>query len=498
MDELHTNTGNRIKKPTSPELINTAFSLECGDSDVLFDGISKADIAHVVMLLEEGIIPLKPGKRLLAELLDLDKRNPADLQFEPRFGDTYTNRERLLKERIGADAGWLHTGRARRESSTIGFILAVRRRLLNFGVSLSNTLDALTDQAGWNIDTVMSDFTYLHHAQPTSLGHYLLTFAFPLLRDMERTRETYTRVNSSPAGCGSTNGSALPLNRERLAELLGFNGNLTVHARDAMWRTDIPIETYSVLVNACININRLVEEMQIWTTSEFNMVELDDAHCRTSVIMPQKKNPYGLTYFRGLTGLLIGKANGMSTILKAVSGQPDNRIFAYGELPRAIDLCADGFNLIGSIIGGMKVNKEVLYQQAAMQFSAATDLAEVLMVENQLDYASCHRIVGAAVRLAMEQGQDRFTREIVMQAAQLCDTPLSISEEAFDRVLKPESIVDSRIGVGGAAKQRVEEMLDECNKGAAEFRAWLEAQKQDVMMHEVSLIEVASSIVEKA
>jgi argininosuccinate lyase len=183
------------------------------------------------------------------------------------------------------------------------------------------------DLAEQHTATILPDFTYLQHAQPTSLAHYLLAFVLPILRDFARLQACFQRVNQCSGGIGSVNGSRLPFKRERLAELLGFDGAIT-HTRDAMWQADMPVEIMADVVAAVINLDRLGEDLQMWATQEFDLVELADGYCRESVIMPQKKNPYSLAFVRGAAGVLIGQLTAMSNVGRTLSGQPDSRIFA--------------------------------------------------------------------------------------------------------------------------------------------------------------------------
>ncbi|WP_185967255.1 argininosuccinate lyase [Legionella israelensis] len=483
----------RLLKHAAPELIDTAFKYEVNDSDVLIDGMSKADIAHTIMLLNGGIIPSNEGKILLTALLKLDQFSFEDYDFTPFFGDTYTNRENYLTKEIGSISGWLNVARARRECTTIGFLLAVRNRILELGNALVGLSKSILEKVKENFETIMPDFTYLQYAQPTTLAHYLLTFEYSILRDFERLEQSYKRVNKSPAGCGSVNGSRMILNREMLAELLGFNG-LSTHTRDAMWRTDIPLEVYSNIVCICINVNRLVEELQIWSSEGFKFIELSDSHCRTSVIMPQKKNPYGLSYFRGLTGLIIGRLTGQASILKAISGQPDNRIFTYGDLPRSIDMVTDGIKLISAIIHDLKVNKEVLKSHASMGFSCATDLAEILMLKNKSDYKSVHSIIGRAVRLAMEAGLDNFDMELVNQAVREGGLKHELTQDEFDEIVNITEIVNSRRGIGNASKDRVLEMWKECNAITNSFECLITQKIGSNQLAIEKLIKKAESI----
>ncbi len=295
--------GSRLATGPAVELVQTAFARELADQLALFKGMSLADLAHTVMLIEAGVIPSADGASLLSALLDLDEY-PPDFIPTPESGDLYTNREAWLAARTPS-VGWLGAGRARRESTTTGYRIIVRSCLLAFASALIMAGTALIERADEYRSTLMADYTYLQPAQPTTFGHYLLGFAYPLLRDLERLQALYTRNNCSPAGCGSVNGSRLPQDRNRLAELLGFDG-LAQHARDAMWQPDGPIETMSVVITALVNLDRLAEDLQIFATAEFDLVELAEGHSRASVIMPQKKNPYALAYVRGATNELIG------------------------------------------------------------------------------------------------------------------------------------------------------------------------------------------------
>ncbi|MBI5829120.1 MAG: argininosuccinate lyase, partial [Chloroflexi bacterium] len=269
---------SRIKAPPAPELIATAYARELGDAAILYQGMSLADLAHVIMLVETDIIPREAGGELLAALLTLHPAPPLDFALDPARGDLYSNREAYLRMLTPA-VGWLSAGRARREATTIGYRLAVRERLLVAAAALGDCAAAALDLAEKHRATLFPDYTYLQPAQPTTFGHYLLTFAYPLLRDLDRARAAFARTNVSPAGSGSVNGSRLPLDRARLAELLGFDG-IIPHTRDAMWQADGPIEIAALLAAALVNLDHLAEDLQIFSTAEFGLIELADRHTR--------------------------------------------------------------------------------------------------------------------------------------------------------------------------------------------------------------------------
>src|SRR5262249_53762884 len=284
-----------------------------------------------VMLIEARIVSPHVGARLLEALLELHAISAHEFPFDPSRGDAYTNREYALRQRAPDAADWLQAGRARRESSTVGYALVVRAGLLDVAEALLGAMQALLERASDNLDSLMPDYTYLQTAQPTTLAHYLLTFAPPMTRDLARLRTAFQHANRCPAGVGSTNGSRLPINRERLAQLLGFQA-LAIHTRDAMWQPDSPVEVAAALQGMLINTDRLAEDLQIWATAEFNYIQLADRHARISVIMPQKKNPYSLAYVRGAARDMIGKLVSAAALQATPSGQVDNRIFTYGAM----------------------------------------------------------------------------------------------------------------------------------------------------------------------
>jgi len=484
--------GGRLASAPSGELVATAFARELTDQLPLFKGISFADLAHTIMLIEIGVIPSSAGGALLAALLTLHNQ-PSDFTPDPALGDLYTNREAWLAARTPA-AGWLGAGRARREATTIGYRLAVRARLLALAEALIAAGNALVERAEEYRAARMADYTYLQPAQPTTFGHYLLAFAYPLLRDLDRLQSLYQRTNLSPAGCGSVNGSRLKQDRARLAELLGFDG-LVQHARDAMWQADHPIETMALLTAALVNLDRLAEDLQIFSTAEFDLIELDDAHSRASVIMPQKKNPYALTYMRGVANEIIGAQTSAAAFGRTPSGQVDNRVFIYGSVPRAIESATGAARLMAGVLRGLRFNTSLAETRLANGFSTATDLAEVIMLETGLDFRAAHRLVGRLVREAV--ATNRTWRELTRAdldaaAQQIINRPLHLSQDILSRALDPALAVAARQGTGGAAEEPLAAMLTECRATLAAHVTWRAQDAARIVAAEQALLERAS------
>ncbi|MBM4269318.1 MAG: argininosuccinate lyase [Deltaproteobacteria bacterium] len=485
--------GGRLREGPAPELVAAAFGREIADAPILYRGLSLADFAHVLMLIDVGVIPKDPGAQLLQLLLDLHALPLDDFPLDANLEDVYSNREAWVKKRDEAVAGWLGAGRPRREPATIAYRMAVRERLLDLAGAIVSVGEALVAQAADNVDTVVPDYTYLQPATPTSLAHYLLAFTYPLLRDAERLRAAFARTNQCPGGIGNINGSRLPLDRRSLGDLLGFD-DVVSNTRDAMWQVDQPIEVVSLALQHLLHLDRLAEDLQIWNTQEFAMVELADRHARISMIMPQKKNPYALAYVRGITGSVMGRLVSMTAVAKTPSGQMDNRIFALGEVPRTLDDTTATTRLMAGVVAGLRFDRELMRERAGQGFTSATDLAELVMQAEGLSYRQAHRLVGLAVRLTLEADREAnvVSRSSLEAAArEVLGRPLTIAEEALQGLADPAEIVGTRRGVGGAAAEPVNQMMDECRSALADHEQWRRDTSARIQAREERLLELA-------
>ncbi len=487
--------GARLKESPAPELMQAAFRLELADAPILWRGLSLADLAHIVMLREMEIAPRAASARLLHLLLELHDLPLSDFPLDLALEDVYSNREAWLRKRDEDAAGWMGAGRPRREPATIAYRIAVRERLLSLTEAVIALGQALVEQADTHATTVMPDYTYLQHAQPTSLGHYLLSFVYPLTRDLDRLHALYERTNQSPAGIGSINGSRLPVNRQRLAELLGF-ASAIVNTRDAMWQVDTPVELASLVTMLFLHLDRLAEDLQIWNTAEFDLVELADRHARISLIMPQKKNPYSLAFVRGMTGHLLGKMVSFAAVGKTPSAQMDNRIFIIGETPRMLDHAIETVQLMAKVIAGLTFNTELMAQRAGEGYAQATDLAEVVMTHAGLNYRTAHRIVGLAIRLALDRQEHvgAIPSDLLDEAAQqVIGRPLALPQAVLHELDDPHTIVATRQGLGGAAEEPVGVMLSQCRTHLQAAHGWRQAVAERLDSSEKNLLELATT-----
>ena len=463
--------GARIRQGPSPILIASAFQSELDAQLPLFDALSRVDLAHTLVMAESGIVPAEAAHELIEALYRL-RRHPDDFRPDAALGDIYTNREAWLAGRTPAVA-WLGAGRARREAITTAYTIKLREGVIELAQVLIGLTQTLVERSDEFAAALMPDYTYLQQAQPTTFGHYLLGFAYPVLRDLQRIRGLYLRVNQSPAGCGSSNGSRLPQSRERLAELLGFEGVIT-HARDAMWQADLQLEVMGSMCAVLVNLDRLAEDLQIFSCDEFGLVELDDGHARASKIMPQKKNPFALTYIRGLANSMTGMLTASAAMGRTPSGQPDNRLALYGMVPKALEDARNTVALMSEVVAWLRFNSTQARAKLDHGFLMATDLAEVLVLECGISFRDAHRLVGSLVRKFLEKGNFRqlTVEELADCSESVLGRRLQLNDASLAQALNPETAVECRRQQGGAAAGAVLEMIGQCRQSLEETENW--------------------------
>lgn len=451
--------GGRLAALPAAELVARAFAEELRHQAVLADAIGYVDLAYVLALVEARTMPRDAACELLAALLDLHE-HPQALVLDPALGDLYTNRETWLSGRTPS-AGWLGTGRARREATTTAFHLVVCERVLALSSALVALGVEIVSLAEAHRHALIADYTYLQAGQPTTFGHYLLGFVGPILRDLERARSFHTAFDRSPAGCGSTNGSPLAPNRERIAALLGFGG-LVTHTRDAMWQADGPIEGMALVVAALVNLDRLAEDLMVFASVEFGVVELSDAQSRASKIMPQKKNPFALAYIRAAANQVIGLQAALAASGRTPTGQMDNRLLAYGELPRALELATGAAELMRATLAGLTLSRENAARTLDRSFALATELAETLVRCAALDHRCAHRVVGRLSRMLHEANRTAASltpADVAAAAESVLGSQVVIEDADLAAALDPRAAIDARRCVGGASEASMSRMV---------------------------------------
>jgi len=481
----------------APELVRSGFQIESDDAAHLHDGLNLADIAHVLDLSRRSIIPADAERALLALLLELVETDAADFRYDPELGEPYNSREHYFAERLGDMAGWLHAGRPRREAARVALRLGIRRQVAELTDAVVRFAGELCGRAREHADTLMADQTYLQQAQPSTFGHYLLSFAQPALRDADRLLRELRNINASPGGAGCVNGTRLQDDRGHLAELLGFD-SVIMHTRDAMWRVDDLIAVLATTTSIASNQSKLAEDLEIFSSAEFDFVDLDDSFSRSSVLMPQKRNPYSLSIVRGASGVLIGRMSGFLAVTKSPSARSDNFIFAYGEVPRALDLSLRVTELMGGVVRTLEVHPGRMRAELDRGYAQATDLAEYLTVSRNIDYRTAYVVVGNVVRDASRAGiPGRAITAAMVEDAAFAQTRThwGVTDDEIAHVLSASSVVATRTATGGAAPEAFAEAIAESCAQACDLGRRVAERLEQFDTAESALLRRARAVV---
>lgn len=479
----------RITSGPAPELVAAGYALEIADAPLLHEGLGLADLAHVLSLTEDEILPDSAARPLLLELLNMLETDPKDFPYDAVYGDAYNSRERELTTRIGTDAGWLHTGRTRREAGRIAFRIALRHRLLDLHDAIGQLAAAFAAGARAHAETVWADTTYLQPAQPSTFGHYLGSFAEESGRHLGRVQAAFEWANCSPAGAGGVGGSPLVRDRDREARALGFRepGRQT---RDAMWATDGLVDAVSAATQAVVTVSRFAEDLEIFSSPPFGYVRLDASLCRASVLMPQKRNPYALAVIRSGAGVLIGRLTGLLATQRTPSARTDNWLHAYGEVASSLELATRLIRLAAVVVSSLEVDTPAMAAAAGAHFTGAADLAETFVAQQGVDYRTGYRVVGKAIAIASERGDLSLRSEHLQEAAASLGAEIDTTIDVA-AITDPTTIVYSRDVLGGSAPDRVREHADHVELIAKSAHEWRVSERAAVNFAELSVVRRA-------
>ncbi|HVU76892.1 MAG TPA: lyase family protein [Gaiellaceae bacterium] len=489
--------GGRLRGAAAGELVQAAFAAESAHGLRLAHGLSLSDLAHAVALVEGGDLRGDDAKALLRGLLELYEIPGDEFPWDPALGDAFNSREAELERRVGRSAaGWLSAGRPRREAFRVGVRLVARSGARELHDALVDQAAALARHARATSAALATDYTYLQPAQPTTVGHLLLAYAYPALRDAGRARDSHAALGLSVAGAGGSAGSRWSLDRARLAELLGCDG-LIEHAKDAAWQSDVYVDLLATLAIAATHQSELGQDFEIYASQEFGLVELADAHSRASALMPQKKNPYALAAIRTQAAQAAGDVAAALVALHTGSARTDHFHLLNGTVPRALEEAVAIARLTASVLDGIELRTERFEQLARESFVTAADVADVLALSGALDYRSAHKVVGRAVRELVDAGEppSALTPERLAAAAEATvGEPVTIDEATLADALDPAACAAARKQSGSSSAEAIAAMLDELDAALAEHASWSAAARDREAAAEQALLERAREL----
>ena len=411
-------------------------------------------VTHARMLARQGIISEDEAETIVQGLEGiLVEIEAGDFEFTVAREDIHMNIEARLIEKIGAVGGKLHTARSRNDQVALDVRLYLRDEIDAIAQALGTLQAALLDQAEKNLDVIMPGYTHLQTAQPVLFAHHLLAYFEMLARDTGRLHDLRSRLNHLPLGAGALAGTTFAIDREWVAEQLGFAG-VTRNSLDTVSDRDFALEFCSFSSILMMHLSRLSEELILWSSADFAFIELSDAFCTGSSIMPQKKNPDVPELVRGKTGRTYGNLISLLTLMKSLPLAYNKDMQEDKEpLFDTIDTVRGSLKVFAGMIAEMRVNPEQMRIAAGRGFSTATDIADYL-VRKGLPFRNAHEVVGKTVRFCVEN--EKSIPELTLE--EFRQFSADIDGDIFNCVTL-EASVNARKATGGTAREAVEKEI---------------------------------------
>lgn len=442
----------RFKKELAKE--TNDFNSSISFDSRMFEEDIKGSIAHATMLGATGIIDKGESEKIVAGLSEiLADIKSGKLDIDMSAEDIHTFVEGELTARLGQTGKRLHTARSRNDQVALDIRLTLRKEIDEISEKIKELVSVLCNKAEENKETIMPGYTHLQRAQPITFGHHLMAYAQMLLRDLDRLADVKKRMNVLPLGSGALAGTTYPLDRNMVADLLGFD-SVSLNSLDGVSDRDFCIELASALSLVMVHLSRFSEEIIMWCSWEFKFVELDDAFSTGSSIMPQKKNPDIAELVRGKSGRVFGDLTTLLTVMKGIAiaynkdMQEDKE--AIFDAVDTVKMCLNAFT---PMIDTMTVLKDNMRHAAAKGFINATDCADYL-VGKGLPFRDAYKATGELVALCIDKDLTLETLPLD-EYKKICD----LFDDGVYQAINLEKCVADRLVVGGPSIQSVETQI---------------------------------------
>lgn len=441
------------------------------------------DQAHVIMLTERQIIPEEKGAAILRVLREIEAKGLPGFPLDPELLDDYLNIENYITRKLGVEIGGaFQTGRSRNDRTQTIRRLITREGLIRVVRDLIGSQDVVLRVASEHVETIMPGYTHLQPAQPITLAHYLICTFDQLHRDFQRLSEAYRRVNLNPLGAAALAGTSWPLDRLRTAELLGFEG-LVRNSKDAVMLPEYELEALSVLGMLMTHISLFANDLYLWQTSEFGMVELADEYCDTSSMMPQKKNPRGLEVVKAKAGYVVGLPSVMFSSMRMVSSTDFDVLLAPHIIQSAFDATEDSLSLLEGFLPSMKVNRQVMKESVDKSWSTVVGLADYIVRYCGLTFREAHQICGRLVRICLQRDIEptKVTSSLLAEASrETLGRPVALRDDEIKSCLDAAEFIRANVTSGSVNPHEVQRMLQESRSMLDQERIWLQEMQSRI------------------
>jgi len=445
--------GGRFSKTTVPLVDKFNASIEYDQKLYKYDIIGS--IAHAKMLGKQQIICKDEAEIIVRGLQDiLDDIEKGLIEFKIEYEDIHMNIEKILIDRVGEVGKKLHTARSRNDQVAVDIRLYLKAEIQSLSELIKELLKVLLNISEGNLDTIMPGYTHLQRAQPVYLGFYTMAYFQMFKRDYERLQDCYKRVDVLPLGSGALAGTTYDTDRHFLMEELGFS-SITENALDAVSDRDFVIEFISDASIIMMHLSRFCEELILWSTSEFDFIEMDDSYSTGSSIMPQKKNPDVAELIRGKTGRVYGNLINILTVMKALP-LAYNKDMQEDKPPLfdTIEEVKSSLEIFIEMIDTMEIKKENMKKATQKGFVNATDVADYLASKG-VPFRRAHEVVGNMVLYCIQN--NKSIQDMDLEEFKAFDK--IFDKEILEKV-KIENCIESKKSKGSTSKKNVLEMIE--------------------------------------
>ena len=445
--------GNRIKKNTSSIFQKVGNSIDVDKRLYKEDIIGS--IAHVEMLFKQKIISFKIKNKIVYGLNKIKKEiTNKKFEFNKKYEDIHINIEKRLFEIIGEDAGFIHTARSRNDQVITDLKIWMKSSTKEINILLDTIIKSVIRAAEKNIYTLMPGFTHLKNAQPVSFGHYLMAYVEMFKRDQKRFINNLDSLNENPLGVAALTGTSFNIDRNYTTKKLGFT-KPTNNSIDTISDRDFVLDfLYSVSVCA-MHISRIAEELIIWNSDAFKLINLSDKVVTGSSIMPQKKNPDLLEFLRGKSGIIYGNLFSMLTVLKSLplsyyKDLQDDKEIVF----KSNDTLQNCLKILDEILKNFTPNKKQMIELANTGYLTATDLADYLVKNHSMPFRKAYKVTANIVNFAEKKKKnlDQLT------LAELKKIEPKLSNDVL-KVFDLKNSVNSKKSYGGTSFDNIKKMI---------------------------------------
>lgn len=425
----------------------------------MFEEDIKGSIAHVTMLGKKGIISVEDSKKIVESLINiLEEIKGGKLKIDMQCEDIHTFVEQVLTERLGDTGKKLHTARSRNDQVCLDIKMYLKNKIVEIKKEVKNLLKVIVDLASKHKETIMPGYTHLQRAQPITFAHHLLAYASMFMRDYNRLEQTYKNTNVCPLGACAFAGTTYPIDRSLVAKLLGFD-SVCFNSIDAVSDRDFVVELASNIALIMMHLSRFSEEVILWASWEFKFIEIDDAYCTGSSIMPQKKNADIAELVRGKTGRAYGNLVSILTVLKGLPLAYNKDMQEDKEcIFDSVETVLQCLPIFRDMLASVTVLKDNMILAAQKGFINATDCADYL-TKKGVSFRDAYKLSGQIVAYCIDNNKtlNQLSIDEYKQFSK-------IFEEDIYKAIDLKTCVESRMSFGGPSKKAVEEQIKICTK----------------------------------